>query len=408
MLQDNVPGRRMLPGRRTLCVAVLLAGLMGSGCASFGANKMVSSHTSYNDAVQLTVTREVLANIVRSRYADPMQFLTVGAINAQFSVSAGVSAGVTGIGPGAAGDAGGSIGYSDSPTVTYIPQSDAGFYKSLYAPFDVSETVGFGRTYRFTHMDPAWAVLSLSFSFAAINGVDDFVGGQYNPLYHQRVNAMVRLLQRGAGYRQIPEWDFDATAIAKERVRARDMVAAFRLGFSFVEEDGGANVRLARYRLVVALILPDPDDPEVIDALEDLGVTPGRSQYVLRPPAHSTPGEHDSYAIWVVPRSMKDILNLAARFVEVPAVHAGIVPGLEAVAADSLKIPTLTIRSSEERPPFPYRIQHRGYWFYVDDTEIESKVFLEAMVAAYTSRVGSFQAGDAAPQVVIPVGGGRP
>jgi len=51
-------------------------------------------------------------------------------------------------------------------------------------------------------------------------------------------------------------------------------------------------------------------------------------------------------------------------------------------------------------------VQHRGYWFYVDDSELESKMFLEAMVAAYLSRVGSKQAGDAGPQVVLPVGGG--
>ena len=77
---------------------VLIGGLATASCSSMGSKKLVSSHTSYNDAVQLTVTREVLANIVRSRYADPMQFMAVSAINAQFAVSAGVSAGAGGIG----------------------------------------------------------------------------------------------------------------------------------------------------------------------------------------------------------------------------------------------------------------------------------------------------------------------
>lgn len=78
-----------------------------------GSKKLVSSHTAYSDAVQLTVTREVLSNIVRSRYSDPMQFMAVSAINAQFLVSGGVSAGVGGIGQtGAAGDLGGTIGGS--------------------------------------------------------------------------------------------------------------------------------------------------------------------------------------------------------------------------------------------------------------------------------------------------------
>ena len=67
-------------------VIILLAGLISTSCASIGAKKLVSTHTAYNDAVQLTVTREVLANIVRTRYADPMQFIQVSSINAQFSV----------------------------------------------------------------------------------------------------------------------------------------------------------------------------------------------------------------------------------------------------------------------------------------------------------------------------------
>jgi len=181
---------------------------------------------------------------------------------------------------------------------------------------------------------------------------------------------------------------------------------AFTQGLYFIEEDNGKNVRLARYRMVVGLTLSAPDDPEVIAALNDLGVTAGRSTYVLRPPMHAVPGVADPYAIWVSTRSMIDVINLATQWVDVPAAHTGIVPQLTALASDSSRMPSLRIRSSKEVPPFPYRVQHRGYWFYVDDTEIESKVFLEVMVAAYSSRVGSKEAQDAQPQLVLPVGGG--
>ena len=97
----------------------------------------------------------------------------------------------------------------------------------------------------------------------------------------------------------MPEWDADTTAFPKWKVFGEDMVAAFRMGMFFVEEDDGESVRLARHRLVLALVLPDPDDPEVAEALEDLGVTPGRSRYVFRPPTDAMPGESDPYAIWV-------------------------------------------------------------------------------------------------------------
>ena len=386
---------------------LLLVGLATTSCSSFGAGRLVSSHMAYNDAVQLSVTREVLANIVRSRYADPMQFLLVSAVNAQFSVSAQGAVGVTGIGQsGATGDVGGTAGYTASPTITYIPQSDAAFYKSFYSPFEVEESLGFGLAYRFARRPPGWQTMNLRLSFAAINGASDFVGGQWSPLYNRRIDAMVRLLQLGASFETIAEWDADTIAIPKRSLWAEDVVSAFESGLNFVEEDGGENVRLARHRLVTALDLADPDDPQVVEALEALGVNPGRSQYVLRPPMDAEPNNPDPYAIWITPRSMADTISLAARFVEVPSAHGQMVPTIEPWREASSEIPLVRIRSAKDRPPFPYRVQHRGYWFYVDDADIDSKILLEFMVAAYSSRVGSKEAGADAPQVVVPVGGG--
>ena len=50
--------------------------------------------------------------------------------------------------------------------------------------------------------------------------------------------------------------------------------------------------------------------------------------------------------------------------------------------------------------------EHRDHWFYVDDSDTESKVFLRLLVGLYKSRIGTRQAQDAAPQLVLPVGGG--
>lgn len=388
-------------------VLVLIAVVMNSSCTSFGANKVVSSHTAYNESVQLTVTREVLMNIVRSRYLDPMQFLSVSAINAQFSVNVGGTAGVAGIGQaGSSGEVGGSIGYSDSPTITFVPQSDNAFYNSLGSIFSVSEAIAFGQMYRSALSQPDWQSLILSFSFASINGSNDFVAGKYNKDYDQRINALVRLLQLGSSYQQVPDWDFDTSVVAMEKVRAVDRVWAFKSGLYFVEEGDGKNYRLAKYRLAIALAVPEPGNPQAVDALKALGVTPGRTQYIFRPPTDTMPGENDPYAIWVTPRSMTDIISLASRFVDVPAEHAEITPPLENVVNESEAMSLVRIRSSKQEPAFPYRVQHRDYWFYVDDTDLNSRVFLEAMVAAYTSRVGLEQAGEGQPDVVIPIGGG--
>ena len=72
--------------------------LSNQGCSTVGPEKPLSRHDGYNDAVQLTATREVLKNIVRLRHYDPMQFIRVSSVNAQFSVNADSSAGLSGIG----------------------------------------------------------------------------------------------------------------------------------------------------------------------------------------------------------------------------------------------------------------------------------------------------------------------
>jgi len=127
---------------------VVLVACLLLGCTSIGPSKLVPTHEGYNDAVQLTLTREVLKNIVRGRYLDPTQFLSVSSINAQFSVGVKAGGGVTGIGADTAGTAQGQIGYSDSPTITYVPQVGAGLYKSLGAPLNLTEAlslIAFGR-----------------------------------------------------------------------------------------------------------------------------------------------------------------------------------------------------------------------------------------------------------------------
>lgn len=183
---------------RYLAWSILAVALIGSGgCTSIGPTKMVPTHEGYNDAVQLVVTREVLKNIVRERYHDPPQFIRVTAINAQFSVSANATVGATGIGTtaGPAGQAGAGVGYSDSPTITFIPQSGAADYLALAAPIDIQAALGF--VFQWGGMQPH----ELALAFGAINNAPDRPGPVGEP-YRERVNALARLFA-GGGHHHI-------------------------------------------------------------------------------------------------------------------------------------------------------------------------------------------------------------
>ena len=65
-------------------------------------------NNGYNSAVlavsrlflELAVSREMLLNIVRLRFGDPIQFLEVGQINAQFSVGVTAGGDITNLGGG--------------------------------------------------------------------------------------------------------------------------------------------------------------------------------------------------------------------------------------------------------------------------------------------------------------------
>ena len=122
---------------------------------------------------------------------------------------------------------------------------------------------------------------------------------------------------------------------------------------------------------------------------------------IFRPPTQATPGLIDPFWNWVTLRSLVDILTISGQFVSIPDSHAGIVGSMDRTIDASIQI-----RTSETEPPFPYRVKHRDHWIYVDDSDAESRAFLRYIVGLYKPRIGTRQGQDAAPQLVLPVGGG--
>ncbi len=99
-------------------------------------------------------------------------------------------------------------------------------------------------------------------------------------MYEKRIAALEYLLDNDATFQQVPDWDYDSIAIAKDKVTAEDKIEAFKFDLFFIEEGEGDTVRLARYRLVLAINIPRPNDPKTRLALESLGVDPGYGRYV--------------------------------------------------------------------------------------------------------------------------------
>jgi hypothetical protein len=381
---------RLIAG--TTATAALFGGL---SCSSIGPGKLVSSHEGYNDAVQQTVTREVLKNIVRMRYADPMQFITVSSINAQFSVSAG-----GGLGPTSSSLTGVSVGYSDSPTITYVPQSDAGFTKSIDSPVELQAAM----TY-LLH-GGKFQPHEIGLVIGAINDAPDRAGPAGDN-YRARAQALGRLVERGAMLRHFRELYPRHAPIPVSQVDGRAYADAARAGFYFYDA-GDGKLALASKHLGIGLVVPRPHEGQTAADLRTLGLSPGKHMYPIRGPAEAEPEPFGIQAdtLWLIPRSVEGMMELAAMTVEVPPEHveAGTAP-VDAPAGNSGVHLSMQVRVSEKRPSSVYRIQHRGFWFYIDDTDTPSKILFSALVQAYSSQLGSRASGDDAPQIVLPIGG---
>ena len=179
---------RLLTSMLSILGAVALAAL--AGCKSIGPSKLVDTHQGYNDAVQLALSREMLLNVVRMRFGDPVQFLEVSQINAQFSVGVTASGGVGNIGGagGAVGSASGQVSYSDSPTLTFMPRDDDQFGRDLLLPVHLYDAI------TFTNRGGSYDISFLALITSGINDAPDLPGPN-GELYRKRLKVMRALLK---------------------------------------------------------------------------------------------------------------------------------------------------------------------------------------------------------------------
>lgn len=397
----HTTGRR---GLWTIFIGVVVCGalLLNQGCSAVGPDKLLSTHDGYNDAVQLTVTREVLKNIVRLRYYDPMQFLRVSSVNAQFSVSAGSSTGLSGLGADAGtGQLGANVGYSESPTITFVPQSDANFNKSLDSLVDLQEALAY--VFQWGSVQP----YELGMVIASINDASDR-SGKAGLRYRDRINAIVSLAERGASLRNFRELYPRHVPLEISKLDGLSYALAAQADFYFYDA-GDGKVNLASKHLGIALLVPNPNDPQTVADLTTLGLVPGEPVYPMRTPGESEPETFfdEAKTIWIATRSPESMMELASMTVEVPAEHAasGIAPPKGPAINSSVELP-MKIKSSLVEPDSLYRVQHRGYWYYIDDRDPLSKRVFSSIVSTYNSRIGLKTTEDEIPQMVLPVTGG--
>jgi len=344
-----------------LCVALL-------GCHALGPATLGAGRSAYNDVIARTSAEQALGLIVRMRYSDPFGLLTVASVtaNLRFTASAmsqvgyGAPSGYAGnLVPFSAG-----VGYEDNPTISYIPIEGQAFLREWLEPLSLSTFVS---------------------AMQETRRSDTLL-----PLLVERMNHL----------RSGPD------ATADERKAFLHAVALLhelhRRGIAIWSVDAAAPVccELSLIGYVPA------DRGEIDDLLRLLGVTQSaRDGAPIRIPLKLGAAIRSGSDLVLETRSVAGITRAVSDLIEVPEkdVTAGVVTANESPwLANDVRF---LIRSSDT---FPKRssvaVEHRGSWFYVDDTDLASKAIFQAVEAIFESRLAeAIRSGPGTPVLTLPV-----
>ena len=341
--------------------------ILVSGCAQLGPKVLTSGRPLYNIAVQETEAQQLLLNIVRQRYRDPVLFLDVTSISSGFSrqATAGLS-GNTGS-SNVGGALGGSI--SENPFITYAPNTGEAFVRQMMTPLDLTTLA--------LVVQAGWSIKrTLLIVGDSVNQLRN-VPGDLNP---------------ESGYLKFQE--------AVSSLRELQRSGMISLGVEEGEAGSKPNLSL--------LIAPDAVDSEPYRRVcESIKIACDGQPLQLR---HALGMSNASNMMVLATRSMFSAMFFLATGVDVPArdltsgvaPRNSIVPGGpfdKAGTGESL----FQVHSSDEEPELArVKVFYRGSWFYIADNDEDSKVTF-----ALVSMLVMLQSGNQAkitPLITLPAG----
>ena len=334
---------------------------------------MSAGRGAYNEVIARTSSEQTLGLIVRLRYSDPIGLLAVSNVTAglKFSTQAKGEAGF-----GSPASYAGALipfsagfSYEDGPLISYAPVDAQAFLREWLAPVTLE-------------------TLALAMQGAA--GQDALM-------------TLLTLVERMNGLR------LGAGATVEERTafhRVATLLAQFReLGIALWVQESGAT---GRYELILSHYAPGRiAEVEEFLRLLDLRGNPAQESTIrIQVALGVRDGNFEGLAVQT--RSVAEILHSVAASIEVPGEHVkeGLVQARSVPPEASGTLgPILRIHSSRSAPrQANVAVQHRGWWYYVDDTDLASKrAFLQIQMLFMTRLSEATRGAQATPLLTIPV-----
>jgi hypothetical protein len=340
-----------------------------AGCSSMGPGTVTRDRFDYSASITESWKRQILLNIVKLRYVEPVSFVDVGQIVAGYTLESGVNL----VGRGTLADfsssssieAGVSGRYTDRPTITYVPMTGNAFIKSLLIPLSPENML-------FTIQSGVPADMIFKMGVASINGLRNgsaTVTG-FRPAEQQflRVIEIMRSLQISG-------------AIRMKTVKSKESQEGTTI--SFWSKGAPAEISL-----------------QVRELCNLLGLDPGADQYRL---VYGIAQENNrEIAIQSFP--LMHLLSFLAAQVEVPEkdVSEGRAsPGVREAAGNRDKKDRFAVKCSDGKPQDAYvSVAYRNRWFWVDDRDLESKRVISFIMLIFT--LADTGKHESLPQITIP------
>ncbi len=346
--------------------------LLLGGCTKLGPEGIKASRLDYNIAVQRTTDEQLLVNLVRMRYRDTPLFIDVSAIASQLSVIAGANARADLLpdAPDPVG-IGGSVQFTETPTISYSPLQGEDFVKRLLAPVRVDQLILLAHS--------GWSLSRIL------------------RVCVQQLNGIPNAPRASGPTPDTPPEYADFVRVA-DQLRELQLDGALELGFRAQGEQ----------TVPVLHVTPTAvNEPAVAALISRLGLDPGHGSYLL---THDPLGEARD-TIRIRTRSLLGMLFYLSQSVAVPPVDEA--EGRVTVTKNADGSPfdwrdvtrnLFQVHSAASRPDgAAVAARYRGHWFYIDDSDLDSK-----STFAFLSQLFALQAGSAEsirPVLTLPVGG---
>ncbi|MBT5230472.1 MAG: hypothetical protein HOM11_09380 [Methylococcales bacterium] len=344
-------------------VVFLATTLIVSACSPIGPNGMRYNRQDYNLALQQTNDEQLLLNLVRLRYRDTPQFIEVSSISSTFNLTLNSSVAAT-IKQNFSEvyNLGFSHSYAEKPTISYSPLSGEQFIQRMLSPITLDKILLLNRS--------GWSSERL-FRVAI-----------------QRINQVKNALSAsGPTPNYLPE--YQRFVAASKALRA-------------LQKAGAVNLHLT-----------GPSQQNFVVNMQDIPARQTFNSNLGLPDktTHTFSTAPQTNAVHIETRSFLGVLYYLSHAVDIPQAHQDL--GIVTITKDhkgevfdwrQVTQGVLNIKSSLEPPEHASTaIQYRGYWFYIDDADLNAKSTFSLLMQLYSLQAGNIKS--SAPVLTLPVGG---